>query len=90
MAQFVSHFAEPGDPKYAPPKPEVETPVCFRLNLSLCYARVSDINIVFYVLFYLDNQAQKRERIHKSRLEKGVEKAAEDLQKCKLRIFVII
>ncbi|KAG2278070.1 hypothetical protein Bca52824_060625 [Brassica carinata] len=51
MAQFVSHFAEPGDPKYAPPKPEVETP------------------------------AQKRERIHKSRLEKGVEKAAEDLQK---------
>ncbi|KAF3565662.1 hypothetical protein DY000_02011780 [Brassica cretica] len=51
MAQFVSHFAEPGDPKYAPPKPEVETP------------------------------AQKRERIHKSRLERGVEKAAEDLQK---------
>lgn len=35
MAQFVSHFAEPGDPKYAPPKPEVETPVRFRLNLSL-------------------------------------------------------
>ncbi|KAG5382288.1 hypothetical protein IGI04_033758 [Brassica rapa subsp. trilocularis] len=51
MAQFVSGFAEPGDPEYAPPKPEVETP------------------------------AQKRERIHKSRLEKGVEKAAEDLQK---------
>ncbi|KAJ4878699.1 U1 small nuclear ribonucleoprotein 70 kDa [Raphanus sativus] len=51
MAQFVSRFAEPGDPEYAPPKPEVETP------------------------------AQKRERIHKSRLEKGVEKAAEDLQK---------
>ncbi|XP_010444742.1 PREDICTED: U1 small nuclear ribonucleoprotein 70 kDa [Camelina sativa] len=51
MAQFVSHFAEPGDPEYAPPKPEVETP------------------------------AQKRERIHKSRLEKGVEKAAEELKK---------
>uniref|UniRef100_A0A0D3D8E1 U1 small nuclear ribonucleoprotein of 70kDa N-terminal domain-containing protein n=1 Tax=Brassica oleracea var. oleracea TaxID=109376 RepID=A0A0D3D8E1_BRAOL len=50
MAQYVSHFAEPGDPEYAPPKPNVETP------------------------------AQKRARIHKSRLEKGVEKAAEDLK----------
>ncbi|XP_021912073.1 U1 small nuclear ribonucleoprotein 70 kDa [Carica papaya] len=27
MAQFVSHFAEPGDPEYAPPVPTVETPV---------------------------------------------------------------
>ncbi|MCD7465630.1 hypothetical protein HAX54_001645 [Datura stramonium] len=26
MAQFVSNFAEPGDPEYAPPVPEVETP----------------------------------------------------------------
>ncbi|CAF1985670.1 unnamed protein product [Brassica napus] len=43
MAQYVSHFAEPGDPEYAPPKPNVETP---------------------------DHQAQKRARIHKSRLEK--------------------
>ncbi|CAN8277635.1 unnamed protein product [Cochlearia groenlandica] len=51
IAQFVSRFAEPGDPEYAPPKPEVETP------------------------------AQKRERIQKLRLEKGVEKAAEDLKK---------
>uniref|UniRef100_A0A1J3EZG8 U1 small nuclear ribonucleoprotein 70 kDa n=2 Tax=Noccaea caerulescens TaxID=107243 RepID=A0A1J3EZG8_NOCCA len=51
MAQFVSHFAAPGDPEYAPPKPEVETP------------------------------AQKRERIHKSRLEKGVEKAEEEIKK---------
>ncbi|KAF3487086.1 hypothetical protein F2Q69_00055018 [Brassica cretica] len=50
MAQYVSHFAEPRDPEYAPPKPNVETP------------------------------AQKRARIHKSRLEKGVEKAAEDLK----------
>ncbi|KAL0721668.1 hypothetical protein Bca4012_036267 [Brassica carinata] len=50
MAQFVSHFAEPGDPEYAPPKPDVET------------------------------LTQKRERIHKSRLEKGVEKAVEDLK----------
>ncbi|KAF3591228.1 hypothetical protein DY000_02024164 [Brassica cretica] len=50
MALYVSHFAEPGDPEYAPPKPDVETP------------------------------AQKRARIHKSRLEKGVEKAAEDLK----------
>ncbi|CAA7022944.1 unnamed protein product [Microthlaspi erraticum] len=51
MAQFVSHFAAPGDPEYAPPKPEVETP------------------------------AQKRERIHKLRLEKGVAKIAEEIQK---------
>ncbi|KAL1208645.1 U1 small nuclear ribonucleoprotein 70 kDa [Cardamine amara subsp. amara] len=50
MAQFVSHFAEPEDPEYAPSKPEVETP------------------------------AQKRERIHKSRLEKGVAKAEEELK----------
>ena len=28
----------------------------------------------------MDHQAQKRARIHKSRLEKGVEKAAEDLK----------
>ncbi|XP_015065828.1 U1 small nuclear ribonucleoprotein 70 kDa isoform X1 [Solanum pennellii] len=26
MAQFVSNFAQPGDPEYAPPIPEVETP----------------------------------------------------------------
>ncbi|KAM3285871.1 U1 small nuclear ribonucleoprotein 70 kDa isoform X2 [Capsicum chacoense] len=26
MAQFVSNFAQPGDPEYAPPVPEVETP----------------------------------------------------------------
>ncbi|CAA7019410.1 unnamed protein product [Microthlaspi erraticum] len=51
MALFVKNFAEPGDPEYAPPKPEVETP------------------------------AQKRERIQKLRLEKGVAKAAEDLTK---------
>jgi hypothetical protein len=28
MAQFVSHFAEPGDPEYAPPVPKCETRVC--------------------------------------------------------------
>ncbi|XWS45398.1 hypothetical protein CRYUN_Cryun15aG0133100 [Craigia yunnanensis] len=50
MAQFVSHFAEPGDAEYAPPVQEAETPV------------------------------QKKERIHKLRLEKGVEKAAEELK----------
>lgn len=27
MAQFVNNFAEPGDPEYAPPVPEPETPV---------------------------------------------------------------
>ena len=28
MAQFVSQFAEPGDPEYAPPVPTCETRVC--------------------------------------------------------------
>ncbi|KAK4759195.1 hypothetical protein SAY87_022326 [Trapa incisa] len=51
MAQFVNHFAEPGDPEYSPPVQEAETP------------------------------AQRRERIHKLRLEKGTEKAAEELKK---------
>ncbi|XP_068653764.1 U1 small nuclear ribonucleoprotein 70 kDa isoform X1 [Aristolochia californica] len=51
IAQFVNHFAEPGDPEYAPPVEEAETPV------------------------------QRRARIHKLRLEKGAEKAAEELQK---------
>ncbi|XWS29308.1 hypothetical protein CRYUN_Cryun24cG0017800 [Craigia yunnanensis] len=50
MAQFVSHFAEPGDAEYAPPVQEAETP------------------------------AQRRARIHKLRLEKGVEKAAKELK----------
>ncbi|KAH9663212.1 U1 small nuclear ribonucleoprotein 70 kDa [Citrus sinensis] len=51
MAQFVSHFAEPGDPLYAPPVEKAETPV------------------------------ERRARIHKLRLEKGAEKAAEELKK---------
>ncbi|KAF9678334.1 hypothetical protein SADUNF_Sadunf07G0024100 [Salix dunnii] len=51
MAQFVSHFAEPGDPEYAPPIKEAETP------------------------------AERKARIHAARLEKGAEKAAEELQK---------
>ncbi|XVF62017.1 hypothetical protein PTKIN_Ptkin08bG0182800 [Pterospermum kingtungense] len=50
MAQFVSHFAEPGDAEYAPPVQKAETP------------------------------AQRRARIHKLRLEKGAEKAAEELK----------
>lgn len=29
MAQFVSKFAEPGDPEYSPPVQEAETPVMF-------------------------------------------------------------
>jgi hypothetical protein len=29
MAQFVSKFAEPGEPEYSPPVPVVETPVIF-------------------------------------------------------------
>lgn len=48
MAQFVSHFAEPEDPEYAPLKPDVETPVCFHLNLSLCYLLISVTYIVFF------------------------------------------
>ena len=33
MAQFVSHFAEPGDPEYAPPVKKAETPVCLFMLL---------------------------------------------------------
>ncbi|GMH24126.1 hypothetical protein Nepgr_025969 [Nepenthes gracilis] len=51
IAQFVSLFAEPNDPEYAPPVQEAETPM------------------------------QRRARIHKLRLEKGAEKAAEELEK---------
>ncbi|KAH7520051.1 hypothetical protein FEM48_Zijuj08G0102800 [Ziziphus jujuba var. spinosa] len=51
VAQFVSKFAEPGDPEYAPPVQKGETPV------------------------------ERRARIHKLRLEKGAEKAAEELEK---------
>ncbi|CAI0420014.1 unnamed protein product [Linum tenue] len=50
MAQFVSNFAEPGDPEYAPPVEKAETP------------------------------AQRRARIHKLRLEKGAEIAADELK----------
>lgn len=31
MGQFVSQFAEPGDPEYAPPVQKAETPVGFHL-----------------------------------------------------------
>ncbi|KAI6695394.1 hypothetical protein NL676_023104 [Syzygium grande] len=50
IGQFVSHFAEPGDPEYAPPVQKAETPV------------------------------ERRARIHNLRLEKGAEKAAEELK----------
>ncbi|XP_010070052.2 U1 small nuclear ribonucleoprotein 70 kDa [Eucalyptus grandis] len=50
IGQFVSHFAEPGDPEYAPPVQKAETP------------------------------AQRRARIHNLRLEKGAEKATEELK----------
>lgn len=50
IGQFVSHFAEPGDPEYAPPVQKAETPT------------------------------QRRARIHNLRLEKGAEKAAEELK----------
>lgn len=32
MAQFVSQFAEPGDPEYARPVQEAETPVSFHFS----------------------------------------------------------
>ncbi|CAH9067339.1 unnamed protein product [Cuscuta europaea] len=51
MAQFAKIFAEPGDPEYAPPIKEVETPV------------------------------ERKARIHKLRLEKGAQKAVEELEK---------
>lgn len=38
MAQFVSRFAEPGDPEYSPPIQEAETPVrCYSpAGVNLC------------------------------------------------------
>lgn len=51
MAQFVSNFAEPDDPEYAPPVQKGETPT------------------------------ERRARIHLLRIEKGAEKAAEELPK---------
>lgn len=51
IGQFVSNFAEPGDPEYAPPVTKGETP------------------------------DQRRARIHALRMEKGAEKAAEELEK---------
>lgn len=62
MAQYVSHFAEHGDPEYAPPKPEVETAVCFHLNLSLCYAYFSDMYI--FILFWTTRHRKGREFIN--------------------------
>ncbi|KAM7265377.1 hypothetical protein ACFE04_003060 [Oxalis oulophora] len=54
MGHFVTTFADPGDPDYAPPIVKGETP------------------------------AQRKARIHEMRLEKGAQKAAEELEKCKL------
>lgn len=47
MAQFVSKFAEPGDPEYAPPVPETETPVLFRSFSFL----ISDLCVHIYLLY---------------------------------------
>lgn len=42
MAQFVSKFAEPEDPEYAPPVQEAETPVMFASS-EMKYLCVYDI-----------------------------------------------
>lgn len=41
MAQFVTKFAEPGEPEYSPPVPVVETPVMSILLRPIlrCYMR---------------------------------------------------
>ncbi|KAI5069960.1 hypothetical protein GOP47_0014303 [Adiantum capillus-veneris] len=51
IGQFVSNFAEPGEPEYAPPVTKGETPT------------------------------QRRARIHALRMEKGAEKATEEMEK---------
>lgn len=45
MAQFVSKFAEPGEPEYSPPVPVVETPVMF-CSFDTNYAGIISFNCV--------------------------------------------
>ncbi|KAG1362205.1 U1 small nuclear ribonucleoprotein 70 kDa [Cocos nucifera] len=73
MAQLVSHFAEPGDPEYAPPVK------CHAINYSKGWPKGYAQMLLYGPLVAL--LAQKRARIHKLRLEKGAIKAAEELEK---------
>lgn len=101
IGQFVSQFAEPGEPEYAPPVTKGETPVSARSSVwtgidSGVYVRVYSLCAWLLILrsrpahhgtkFWhgaLCSQAQRRARIHLLRLEKGAEKAASELEKCK-------
>lgn len=47
MAQFVSKFAEPGEPEYSPPVPVVETPVMF-LSFKTNYAGIISFTCVMH------------------------------------------
>jgi hypothetical protein len=55
MAQFVSHFAEPGDPEYAPPVPKCETRVdsfgCCCCKVSVRFGKI----LLYLVLWILNN-----------------------------------
>ncbi|KAF9682291.1 hypothetical protein SADUNF_Sadunf05G0093600 [Salix dunnii] len=87
MAQFVSNFAEPGDLEYAPPIKEAETRARF-IIVSNVLCLVSFLSRSSFVLYFITlrlhfhgHQSQRKARIHMAQLEKGSEKAAEELQK---------
>lgn len=50
MAQFVSQFAEPDDPEYAPPVQKAETPVRNTSLLKLIVMK-GGIRFVSYMIF---------------------------------------
>ncbi|KAL9327760.1 hypothetical protein ACSQ67_002763 [Phaseolus vulgaris] len=89
MAQFVTKFAEPGDPEYSPPIPETETPLVILIGKLCFYTEIeggsvkveSSSDWCLWLLSITSPRAQKRARIHKLRLEKGAAKAAEELEK---------
>ncbi|GFQ00374.1 u1 small nuclear ribonucleoprotein 70 kDa [Phtheirospermum japonicum] len=66
MAQYVSNFAEPDDPKYAPPVQKGETPDDLDFN---------------WLMGNITSLAERKARIHQIRLEKGAKKAAEEIEK---------
>lgn len=51
MAQFVTKFAEPGEPEYSPPIVEAETPVMFSYLIK--YIRVYIVYVQFSITLVL-------------------------------------
>lgn len=52
MAQFVTKFAEPGEPEYSPPVPVVETPVIsilLKTNFAVLLISVLCIASLFFI-----------------------------------------